>query len=238
MTFRVLLRLTLFLLATAWAAAACQNTPRTEYLLEVTREVTREVTVVMVVTASSDNGAVSTAASPSSTPEAPAAATTTEPVLSPTVDPFPTATVNQVIVAEQIFENGRMIYLQPSQEIWVMLNGTEDATTGTWSKQPDTWREGMPEFDPRIEPPDGMYQPQRGFGKLWRENTELKDALGWALDLEHGRVATYQYFPGGEVANGVYIPGPGYHTIDSYYGGTFVFNEADSTWGVLAASAN
>lgn len=235
MTFRVNLRLTLLGAAVLLAAAACQSAPQTEYLLEVTREVTREVTVMVVVTASPDNGAVS--ASPSVTPSPPETVTTAAPASTPTVDPFPTPTVNQVIVAEQVFENGRMFYLQPTQEIWVMVN-TGDATTGTYSRFPDTWREGMPESDPDIEPPEGMYQPLRGFGKLWRENEEVRDALGWALDPEHGRVATYQYFPGGEVVNGVYSPGPGYHTVDSYYGGTFVFNESDSTWGVLAASTN
>lgn len=232
MQFRVWLRLTFFLFLLG-VAAACQGSTRTEYLMEVTREVTREVTVIVVVTATSGDGGVAQP-SPTTTPtEAP----TISPTPTATVDPFPTPIVNQIIVAEQIFENGRMFYLQPNQEIWVMING-QDHTGGSWSRHSDTWREGMPEFDPDLTPPDGLYQPMRGFGKLWRENETVQNALGWALEPEHGRVANYQYFSGGQVVGGVYIPGPGYHTIDSYYGGAFVFNEADSTWGILAAPSS
>ncbi|MFN2189329.1 MAG: hypothetical protein ACK2T3_11230, partial [Candidatus Promineifilaceae bacterium] len=38
----------------------------------------------------------------------------------------------------------------------------------------------------------GMYQPVRGFGKLWREHPEVQERLGWALSRELGFDSTYQ----------------------------------------------
>lgn len=38
---------------------------------------------------------------------------------------------------------------------------------------------GEAEFDPAFSPPDGRQQPMRGFGKVWREHTDLRDAIGW-----------------------------------------------------------
>jgi len=36
--------------------------------------------------------------------------------------------------------------------------------------------------------------------------------------------------PGGEIVNGQFVPGPGYHVLFSLYGEAFRFNEADNTW--------
>ncbi len=219
-------------------AAACQSSPQTEYLLEVTRE----VTVVVVVTATPDDGtpeAVTDTAD--GTTEIPAAlpteASTVEIIPAQASDLLPTPIMNQIIVAEQIFERGRMFYLQPNDRIWVALYAEDglNQEIGTWLIREDTWREGLPEFDPSINPPEDLYQPERGFGKLWREDTELQEALGWALEPEQGHVTLYQYFAGGEVnAAGQYMPAPGTHTVNSVYGGTYVFEEINSTWGLAA----
>ena len=133
--------------------------------------------------------------------------------------------------AEQAFENGRMFYLQPNQEIWVMIN-TDDDTAGVWTRHRDTWSEDLPETDPSIVPPEeDLYQPIRGFGKLWRENPAVREALGWALEDEMGHVTDYAYYAGGEVtADGEYVPGPGYHTIRSRFGQTYIFDETNGTW--------
>ncbi|MEQ8676086.1 MAG: hypothetical protein RLP44_31800 [Aggregatilineales bacterium] len=215
--------------------AACQGPPPTQYLLEVTREVT--VVVMVTPTPEGDLGAQSVETTETPDTEIAVSSTATEAAPLPTAtqaatsdSALPGPIINSVIVAEQRFENGRLFYLQPSDEIWVLENGA-DNTGGTWSVYDDNWEEGQPEFDPNIEPPEGLYQPERGFGKLWRENTQVGDAVGWALEPEVGHVTTYTYVYGGEVnSNNVYVQGPGYHTIDSWYGGTYVFNEADNTW--------
>ena len=228
------LRLLVFLLVVLLVAAACDSSRPTQYLLEVTREV--PVTVIVVVTATPDDGTAASAAD-----ETPGVEPTAEPTLAPTevaeitpeptVDPFPAPVIDQIIVAEQAFQNGRMFYLQPNQEIWVMIN-TEDDTAGVWTRHRDTWSEDLPELDPSIVPPEeDLYQPIRGFGKLWRENPAVREALGWALEDEMGHVTDYAYYAGGEVtADGEYVPGPGYHTVRSRFGQTYIFDETNGTW--------
>jgi hypothetical protein len=90
--------------------------------------------------------------------------------------------------AEQPFENGRMVWLEEvrgetfvtQRQILVFYND------GKYEQYQDTWMEGQPESDPSIVPPDGLYQPIRGFGKAWRENTSVQDGLGWATVPEVG----------------------------------------------------
>jgi len=153
---------------------------------------------------------------------------TPTPAASPTFDPRPTATTGEIQVAEEVFEGGRMFWVEPTQQIWVMI--IEGEGRGTWGVYEDTFVEGEPEFDPSLLPPDGMYQPERGFGKLWRENEEIRDALGWAVTPEFGYTSRYEYHPGGEVVNGQFVPAPGYHVLFTLYGEAIRFNEADGTW--------
>ncbi len=141
---------------------------------------------------------------------------------------FPTATTAEINVAEQVFEGGRMLWIQPTDQIWVLVVTSEGE--GTWTVYDDTFEEGDVERDPTITPPQGLYQPERGFGKLWRETPEVREALGWAVTPEFGYVSPYAYHPGGEVVDGEYVPGPGYHVLYSLYGEQFRFNESDGTW--------
>ena len=106
----------------------------------------------------------------------------------------PTPTVRQIQVAEQIFERGRMFWLQPTAQIWVMVLTGEGV--GDWYVYEDFFREGDPEFDPGIVPPDeDLKQPIRGFGRLWRENRNVREQLGWATTDEFGFVTRYEYHP-------------------------------------------
>jgi hypothetical protein len=66
---------------------------------------------------------------------------------------------------------------------------------GPWSFTGDTWRDG--DSDPPSEAPDGLYQPVRGFGRAWREQPGVREALGWATAEESGFVSTLQEFNGG-----------------------------------------
>jgi hypothetical protein len=103
--------------------------------------------------------------------------------------------------AEQAFENGRMIWLQeiPGEStrsgaaegplIYVLY---EDGRFPQWQRFEDTWVTGQPESASSIAPPTGLYQPIRGFGKLWRNNMEVRERLGWALEQERGFDGAYQ----------------------------------------------
>jgi hypothetical protein len=159
------------------------------------------------------------------------------PVVTAVPAAFPTPTFGQIQVAEQVFEHGRMFYVQPTQQIWVMLNDGDSG--GTWGVYQDTFEEGDMEVDPSIVAPEGLIQPERGFGKLWRENEEVRSDLGWGITPEFGYVTEYRYYPGGQVsADGQYAPGPGYHVLLSLYHEPFRFNEDDGTWEVAADQTN
>ncbi len=96
--------------------------------------------------------------------------------------------------AEEPFERGRMIWLQEvragssiyQKVILVFYND------GRYEKYADTFVDGEPESDPSIVPPAGLYQPIRGFGKLWRTNTSVRDRLGWATAPEQGFTTQWQ----------------------------------------------
>ncbi len=84
----------------------------------------------------------------------------------------------QAILAEQPFEQGRMIWDSSTRQIDVLL------AAGTWQAFDDTFVEGVdPAYDPALPPPPR--QPQRGFGKVWREQLGgPQAAIGWALEEE------------------------------------------------------
>jgi hypothetical protein len=231
MGLRFPLKFLLMLLGLLIFVAACQGSTTTEFVIEMTREVTR----IVVVTATPEDGALTitaTASTATATSELTPTATATES----TVD-LPDPIVQEIIVSEQQFERGRMFYLQPTDEIWVMFEDP-NGLGGRWELFDNTWEEGMPELDPELETPEGLSQPIRGFGKLWRENDELREALGWALETEVGHVTTYRYEPGGEIVNGLYVAGPGQHVINSRdVGTTFIFDESTDRWSIAADPA-
>ena len=93
--------------------------------------------------------------------------------------------------AVQEFDGGTMAWRGDAGLIYVFFND------GTWQAFPDTFEEGMPESDPNFSPPSGRMQPIRGFGKVWRENADVREQLGWALAKESGGSAQVQEFERG-----------------------------------------
>ena len=221
--------LSFILIAIALLITACQGPPPTQ--------------IVLVVTATPDSADEPTdeASSNSQTDEEATDEPTEEPTetlepsitptatITPTPDPFPTPVEGQIYVAEQRFEDGWLFWLQPVGQIWVLTINEDNE--GIWSVYEDTFVEGEPEIDPEIVPPEELYQPERGFGKLWRENPEVREAIGWALEPELGHTTQYEYHAGGSVSDdNEYEPGPGYHLVVSLFGDTFRFNEGSFTW--------
>lgn len=171
------------------------------------------------------------AAMPQTATPIPTATSTPSPTLTPTFDPFPTRTTGEVRVAEQVFENGRMMWVQPVNQIWVMtFADADDTNEGEWLVYEDMFEEGEAELDPAIVPPEGFFQPERGFGKLWRENEDVRDMLGWGVTPEFGYTSDYEYRPGGRVEDQTYIPAPGFHILNGLDGQEFVFDEENGTW--------
>lgn len=95
--------------------------------------------------------------------------------------------------ALQRFDHGVMLWVQETGRIYAFLND------GRWLSYEDAFREGEAEFDPAFSPPDGRQQPMRGFGKVWREHTDLRDAIGWALAKEEPAAAARQTFERGQI---------------------------------------
>lgn len=99
--------------------------------------------------------------------------------------------------AEQRFEHGVMIWVGAEDRTYVLFDDT--LYTDVWNVYEDMWQDGDPVDDPSIVPPPGLYQPQRGFGLVWREQPLVRDRLGWAVAPEAGggtavqRTSYYKY---------------------------------------------
>lgn len=160
-------------------------------------------------------------------PTAPPADSSTSPP-TPQPEMFPTNVNTQVQAAEQVFENGRMMWIRFNRQIWVMVANEGDPNSGDWYCYLDTFEEGEPEIDPELEPPsEDLIQPRRGFGKIWRNNPDLQEALGWAITPEFELTSNYTYIAGGTIENGEYYPGPGEHRLTTLYDETISFYEGD-----------
>lgn len=104
------------------------------------------------------------------------------------------------VAAIQRFDGGVMIWVEETGRIYAFLSD------GRWLSFADTFREGDPESDPAFAPPAGKQQPVRGFGKVWREHPDLRDAIGWALTKEEPVTALRQAFERGQIMRaGVFV---------------------------------
>ena len=116
-------------------------------------------------------------------------------------DPAPRAcpqfAARYVDAREQVFEHGRMVWLEEVrgaddelivQDVILVLYD-DDQTHATFE---NTWEVGMPVFDPAFTPPAGKFQPVREFGKLWRENLDVRERVGWGLSSSRAFTAIWQ----------------------------------------------
>ena len=95
----------------------------------------------------------------------------------------------EVVGTAQEFEGGSMIWLQGP--IYVLYSD------GTFRRYDDTFVEGVDPETIGENPPAGRSEPRRGFGKVWRENADVRQRLGWAFAEELGGPITYQRFDQG-----------------------------------------
>jgi hypothetical protein len=88
-----------------------------------------------------------------------------------------------------------MIYLE-DPGLYVILTGEPDASDLSgepYYLQADPL-EVMQDTSGEVDPPEGLYAPESGFGLVWRGDASrgFQDELGWALEPEYNYTATFQ----------------------------------------------
>ena len=96
-------------------------------------------------------------------------------------------------IAEQPFEHGSMFWFQPQENIYVL----EGKDRGTWSVFEQSSLLDRPTPEP-VKPPPGLVAPINGFGLVWNNVPEVRDALGWGTAPEAGPYSgAYESFENG-----------------------------------------
>lgn len=97
----------------------------------------------------------------------------------------PLEAARTVQAAYQEFERGFMIWRADTSDIYVFFRDT-----GLVNRFRDTWMGEAVEYPE--EPPMGRYKPDRGFGRVWVDNPQVRGGLGWATNFERGYTAWVQ----------------------------------------------
>jgi hypothetical protein len=104
----------------------------------------------------------------------------------------------EVATAVQVFEDGFMIwsdhigwYAQPV--IYVVYGGN------SYQRFDDTFNAAVDAVNGSETPPAGLSEPSMGFGKIWRTQPGVREALGWATSAESYSAGRFAMFTGGEM---------------------------------------
>jgi len=92
---------------------------------------------------------------------------------------LPVAAEAKVGGTYQLFEGGMMFWREDTATIYVLFAGEP----GIWYAFADGWATGM-EPGGGTGPATGQFKPQRGFGKVWREQPDVQKRLGYALSAD------------------------------------------------------
>jgi len=120
--------------------------------------------------------------------------------------------------AYQPFENGFMIWLAHSGDVWVFPNSSN---LPPWLHLGEANYAGFPDA-PTQQPPANRVQPVNAFGRVWHNlkdfnGTSLSKTLGWATAGETGYTATYQLW--GRTSHvHQYLSLPDGRVVDAYSG--------------------
>ena len=76
-----------------------------------------------------------------------------------------------------------MVYRNDLRRIYVLYY-----TDNTWEQYPDIYNEGDPWRLNEYSPPPGLEQPIKGFDRVWENNPQVRDRVGWALRGEVGLI--------------------------------------------------
>jgi hypothetical protein len=103
--------------------------------------------------------------------------------------------------AVEPFERGTMVWVKggyrlPNRIYVIYFDNARGSLV--WESYEDTWYEGEPSSGGE-KPPSGLYEPIRGFGKLWRTNPHVRNTLGWAAAPESADGGSVQTFDSGSL---------------------------------------
>jgi hypothetical protein len=111
----------------------------------------------------------------------------------------PVGTSTAMSSASQLYEHGGMFWLQgPPGYIYVLFGAT-----GRYQRYDDTYNANTDPFSGGETPPNGLKEPVRGFGKVWRLNGDVRNGLGWATSDEGGGTSMVQLFDRGQM---IFLP--------------------------------
>jgi|GEM_PF-4639500 len=134
----------------------------------------------------------------------------------------PETAVSPLQLAAETFQGGTFLWRADNNTIYAL------PSQGSWSSYLDTYTTGEPL--PSLLPPPGLFAPQRGFGKLWQQESPLRQTFGWATEVEHGMTGGSQAFTNAVVVWTVFDNWIGAPSHDVY----IVF--PDGTWAGLTYS--
>ncbi len=116
----------------------------------------------------------------------------------------PTAPETGFAAVEQAFHSGYVLNNLDAKQMYILFGHI-----GQWTTYPDTWQQGDPINNPTLVPPAGWYQPEYGIGKMWRNEDNYSQKLGWARYPQRPVAASHQPFEHGEMiwsaSYGIYV---------------------------------
>ena len=134
----------------------------------------------------------------------------------------------------QSYQGGVMLYIAEFRQVWVLVE-TTGKRGGPYYRFDDMFVDGDAEEIAGLLVPDGLLQPHRGFGRIWREQPGLRGQLGWATNYElpfamrAARVAS-----GALDARGDFVVGQVVWMATLPDDSIAYLNEATSTWGIAS----
>lgn len=106
---------------------------------------------------------------------------TPTPVQQPSGYIPPFSDGSQIATTLQAFENGFMLWIAGTGDIYVF-----NTNTFGYERFPVWSYAGQPDNPVTTQPPDGLIKPGFGFGKVWGNNPLVRSQLGWATTGEQG----------------------------------------------------
>ena len=110
----------------------------------------------------------------------------------------------------ETFEHGLMLWTEEGGHTYVFID--DGSPFRPYQEVADFQGLPLPEADPSLSPPSGLYQPLLGFGKFWRGLVPgaewVRGRLGWATAPETSYSALWQCNTSSGDAARCYVNGP------------------------------